>query len=433
MEYNTVLVQVLAMVRFLPSLWDTAWPLAYADLSGFSQFAAFDCILPGPIDKLAYTRILLTAFGVPALLFSTFLLAWIVRWGLGRAGAVLQQRADSQAQLSQAATTTASLAPAAGTTASQGAAAGSIPAGGTSNVSATGFKSVSPSARNDSGMSCDTRSDASAHGSTASKSRAGGEWLRSAASSVVQAVPSAAITRLQRFGARQPPVALSTYLSVRLIITAVVLGYSCYSLFTSSMLQTLACHPIREVADSSSATEYGFRQLIGEFGRLHHGWLHERYAGLERLPAAAAKDLSSDHPALCLEGPDIASGVCQVGYASAHSLACHFAGEAVPAQSGQMVTECSLHHGMIAYQVVAVNGSQEVAVDMSLSRSLGLPLQRLPDRCVCCAAAATSYWSLCLSTANLIFFRLSLGCASALQVTGSFWKQDYSVQVTTPS
>ena len=30
--------------------------------------------------------------------------------------------------------------------------------------------------------------------------------------------------RLQRFGARQPPVSLSTYLSVRLIITAVVLG-----------------------------------------------------------------------------------------------------------------------------------------------------------------------------------------------------------------
>lgn len=309
---DIVLLQVLAMVRFLPSLWNTAWPLAYADLSGFSQFAAFDCILPGPINKLAYTRILLTAFGVPALLFSTFLLAWIVRWGLGRVGALLQQRADSQAQLQAAAATTASLPPAAGTTSSQVAAVGSNPAGGRSNVSVTGFKPVVPSARNDSGMSLDTRSDASAHGSTASKSRAGGEWLRYAASSVVQAVPLAAITRLQRFGSRQSPVALSTYLSVRLIITAVVLGYSCYSLFTSSMLQTLACHPIREVADASTANEYGFRQLISEFGRLHHVWLHERYAGLKRLSADAAKDLSRDHPALCLEGPDAGSGVCQV-------------------------------------------------------------------------------------------------------------------------
>jgi len=87
-----VCLQILAMVRFLPSLWDTAAPLAFADLSGFGQFAAFDCLLPGPVDKLAYTRICLTAFGVPALLFATFLLGWIARWGLRRAAAALHQR-----------------------------------------------------------------------------------------------------------------------------------------------------------------------------------------------------------------------------------------------------------------------------------------------------------------------------------------------------
>lgn len=110
-------------------------------------------------------------------------------------------------------------------------------------------------------------------------------------------------------------MALSSYLAVRLSVTAVVLGYSCYSLFTASMLQTLACHPIREVAvsDTSSAQEYGFRQLIGDFGRLHLTWLQQRYAGLEGSPVSAGRDLAGDHPGLCHAGPKGSSAdVCQV-------------------------------------------------------------------------------------------------------------------------
>jgi hypothetical protein len=59
------------MVRFLPLLrgMSGGMALTFLDLSTFTQFAAFDCILPGPADKLAYTRILLSAFGVPVLLF----------------------------------------------------------------------------------------------------------------------------------------------------------------------------------------------------------------------------------------------------------------------------------------------------------------------------------------------------------------------------
>eukprot|EP00775_Hariotina_reticulata_P003872 gene3872-4127_t len=73
----TSYVQVLAMVRFLPAIRELSGQvLSIADLSStFTQFGAFDCMLPGPADKLAYIRILLAALGVPVLLFLSFVLA----------------------------------------------------------------------------------------------------------------------------------------------------------------------------------------------------------------------------------------------------------------------------------------------------------------------------------------------------------------------
>lgn len=307
-------LQILAMVRFLPSLWDTAAPLAFADLSGFGQFAAFDCLLPGPVDKLAYTRICLTAFGVPALLFATFLLGWIVRWGLRRAAAALHHRALGTNSYSAGSNAPSSTFP--------GGSSTSVPATGVSGLQQfSGSRTAQglPSVSDQSGSSAAPWEVANGTSQTCSNASHGNikktssSWLQSAASSVVQAVPPAALARLQRFGA-QRQVSLRKYLSVRLTITAVVLGYSCYSLFTSNMLQTLACHPIREVAASgrSTAAGYGLYDMIGEFGALHHDWLQERFLGLQAMPTA--RNLREDEPALCHGSGSTAGAdhICQV-------------------------------------------------------------------------------------------------------------------------
>jgi hypothetical protein len=298
-------LQILAMVRFLPSLSGTAEPLAFADLSSFFKFAAFDCVLPGPPDKLAYTRILLTAFGVPALGFVAFLLAWVVRWGLHQLGALLHQRATSSSTAAGDPSTHSLPSSGMGNDASVRASG----AGGSASQQTPKARSgpVLPLRRSDTEYSQASEAAASVMAGSTVSNRSQGtvQWLRFAStsaasvSSVVQSVPSAALSRLQRFGAKRPPVALRQYLSVRLTITAVVLGYSCYSLFTSSMLQTLACHPIREVADisKSAAAEYGFRDMIREFGALHHTWLQERLAGLPL--EQGVRDRSDDSPDLC--------------------------------------------------------------------------------------------------------------------------------------
>lgn len=86
------------------------------------------------------------------------------------------------------------------------------------------------------------------------------------------------------------------------------------------MLQILSCHPIREVADplSTTAGEYGYRQIIRDFGTLHYQWLAERYAGLEGLGDAAGRGLAKDRPELCHQGPgrhipgSMNATVCQV-------------------------------------------------------------------------------------------------------------------------
>jgi hypothetical protein len=316
--------QILAMVRFLPSLTGTAEPLAFADLSSFSKFAAFDCVLPGPPNKLAYTRILLTAFGVPVLGFVAFLLAWVVRWGLHQWGALLHQRASSCTPAG--APSTLSLpSRAVGNDAS--ISMSDVAASASQQTPKARSATVLPLHRSDTQYSQASEAAASVTaGSTVSnRSKGSVQWLHFATtsaatvSSAVQSVPSAALSRLQRFGAKRPPVSLRQYLSVRLTITAVVLGYSCYSLFTSSMLQTLACHPIREVADTgqSAAAEYGARDMIREFGALHHNWLQERSAGL--MSESGVRNAADDSPGLCHPAQQAAgaaggggSMICQV-------------------------------------------------------------------------------------------------------------------------
>lgn len=413
-------LQILAMVRFLPSLWDTAAPLQFADLSSFFQFAAFDCILPGPPDKLAYTRILLTAFGVPALLFVVFLLAWIARWSLHRLGAVLHQRAISHSVVGKQ--HSAQGMPASGaSSAVSGSAAVQPPPRAAAEVgpgapASVRMGDVYRNVSSASGSGTPTVPASSSNSSSLPRSRS--SWLPSAASSVIASVPSAALARLQTFGAQRPPVSLRRYLSVRLTITAVVLGYSCYSMFTSQMLQTLACHPIREVAGANDAAAgYGYGNLIKDFGDLHSRWLWERWQGLQAV--SGARDLALEMPALC-QGSKAASGagtcqvrICELCWQQVHADRCNSA-------------------RVSCFAWCLLRSLRQASPVANLARQL---VDGSAPGFVCWGrweghtSPSGSYTSMITSGPNKmcrVFFAL-------LQVSGQFWKQDYSVQVGQPA
>lgn len=295
------------MVRFLPVIWqaDSMHPLAYADLSSFWQFAAFDCILPGPPEALAYTRILGTAL-VPAFLFLAFLAAWSIAWTLQRAGAKLHRYLESN---SVTAVTSGSPPSAVSNTASTSTAVRS--------EQSSAFLSALklPSWLEDSGSAPDLRSPASTCPSESMTSRVSSStsWLASTAVQLAQQVP---VSVLQKVGALQQPVSLRRYLSLRLVITLVVLGYSCYSLFTSSMLQTLACQPITQVAVlrepsvGRADAGYGFGSLLLEYGTLHYDWLSRRFNTLSSQRSGEGWKAAED-PSRCHPGSG-STGVCQV-------------------------------------------------------------------------------------------------------------------------
>lgn len=315
--------QILAMVRFLPVLRDMSGgrALTFADLSSFTQFFAFDCVLPASPANLATTRVLLSAFGVPTLLFLGFLILWMALWVLHRGGSALHRRLTDVEHSSSATASSSSyfsdlpqivkpssqpqcvsgsecMPPdAAGSPAADADAAAAAGAGaeaGNSNNSSSGpnmnsSRVISSHSSNSSSTFCTFPASAAAEDDAAAtarspfslaaaagknrsgtgsnhKSRRGGSsvsmssmsiggsgsgsksnrrgggsslalpsWtLPAAASSFIS---NSTVSSLEKVGAARPPVTLREYLPVRLIITAGILGYACFSLFTSSMLQ----------------------------------------------------------------------------------------------------------------------------------------------------------------------------------------------------
>lgn len=65
------------------------------------------------------------------------------------------------------------------------------------------------------------------------------------------------------------PDSLLSYLQPRMLITVIVLAYSCYPLITSSLLHTLACDSISAPRQILDPTGY-------EYSRLHYQWLEYR-------------------------------------------------------------------------------------------------------------------------------------------------------------
>jgi hypothetical protein len=284
--------QVLAMIRFLPSFWDTyAHLLAVTDLSSFSQFAAVDCILPSSwavgqaagqehtsAGSFAYARLLLAAFGVPVLLLLAYLLLWVIKWLLHKA------RQGHQATVLPDSPSCS--------TSSSAARPGSFPwlgLGLKSYISSSSASASKPAGQGSfakppavsvgSASGMQPSSPSRAHQLDAPSPEAS---PRSAASSPRSFAGSSALGMQlgHPAGSQQPLPPLHTYLSRRMAVTAVVLGYVCYSLFTSSMLQALACHPIQDVTGSSA--------IVQEYQQMHDAWLHQRGKELQQIPLKAA-------------------------------------------------------------------------------------------------------------------------------------------------
>jgi hypothetical protein len=125
-----------------------------------------------------------------------------------------------------------------------------------------------------------------------------------------------AAARLAKAGANQPPPQLRKYLSMRLLVTIGILAYSCYPLFTSNMMQLLACQPLLGLhggAGDIGCTVAGApgtceakANLLQTYGTMHHQWLQQRF-DLTANPA--------DEPSRCHLGGD--APICQV-----HRTAC---------------------------------------------------------------------------------------------------------------
>jgi hypothetical protein len=78
-------LQVLSMVRHvrLSSIPELSYrSLAFTDISSFTSFVAFDCIIPGPQQIHGVVKTVMTAVGLPVLLFLAATLMWVVTWGV---------------------------------------------------------------------------------------------------------------------------------------------------------------------------------------------------------------------------------------------------------------------------------------------------------------------------------------------------------------
>lgn len=262
--HPSLLLQILAMVRYLPvlRLIPGGNILTFGDLSTFTQFAAFDCILPGPTGKLASTRILLSAFGVPALLFVTFLVAWVAMWALHRAGSALHGRLVSrstaasystygsdgsntfsglpQPQLwhpsrsaassigTQPVESAAGLPPVLDPPLLDAAAAEGAPTKQVVASASTAAVTVKHRTADPTGKSRHWSIAAGSHLSKQMQQQSSGKLSRlgsmlvvpPAVSSFLSRLPSSTRSNLERIGASRPPVPLRQYLPLRLMITA---------------------------------------------------------------------------------------------------------------------------------------------------------------------------------------------------------------------
>jgi hypothetical protein len=173
------LPQVLAMVRFvhlrtLPSYSYRA--LAFPDLSAFTSYVAFDCLLTGLQQYHAIIKTVLMAVGVPLLLLAAALLMWIACWAMHHAAARLHRQYGHA------------------------------------------------------------------------------KWDK--------------LRKLQQSVSFKPD-RLPTYLRPRMLITVIVLLYSCYPLITSSLLSSLAC-------DSISAPQVDLDPTGYNYSKIHYDWLQYR-------------------------------------------------------------------------------------------------------------------------------------------------------------
>eukprot|EP00775_Hariotina_reticulata_P009568 gene9568-9730_t len=76
---------VLSMVRHirLSTVTDLSYrSLAFVDISSFTSFVAFDCIIPGPQEIHGIVKTVTTAIGLPVALLLAALVMWVVIWGL---------------------------------------------------------------------------------------------------------------------------------------------------------------------------------------------------------------------------------------------------------------------------------------------------------------------------------------------------------------
>jgi hypothetical protein len=176
-------LQVLAMVRFvhlrtLPSYSYRA--LAFPDLSAFTSYVAFDCLLSGPQQYHAIIKTVLMAVGVPLLLLAAAWLMWIACWAMRHAAARLHRQYGHA------------------------------------------------------------------------------KWDK--------------LRKLQQSVSFKPDK-LPTYLRPRMLITVIVLLYSCYPLITSSLLSSLACDSIAAPQPELDPTGYNYSTI-------HYDWLQYRAAAM---------------------------------------------------------------------------------------------------------------------------------------------------------
>jgi hypothetical protein len=275
------LPQVLAMVRFvhlrtLPAYSYKA--LAFPDLSAFTSYVAFDCLLLGPQQYHAIIKTVLMAVGVPLLLLAAAVLMWIACWAMHHAAARLHRQYGHA------------------------------------------------------------------------------KWDK--------------LRKLQQSLSFKPDH-LPTYLRPRMLITVIVLLYSCYPLITSSLLSSLACESIP--APQADLDPTGF-----SYSKLHYNWLQYRAAAMAgntsssaagamlsagALDAASARAQAAAESRLCSAGykKGQADGLCWVAglyWQQDYSLKC-FEGA---------------HFGLAIFGVV--RGLHSLAVDSILTlHALPAPLR----------------------------------------------------------
>jgi hypothetical protein len=162
--------------------------LAFPDLSAFTSYVAFDCLLSGPQQYHAIIKTVLMAVGVPLLLLAAALLMWIACWAMHHAAARLHRQYGHA------------------------------------------------------------------------------KWDK--------------LRKLQQSVSFKPD-RLPSYLRPRMLITVIVLLYSCYPLITSSLLNSLACESIAAPQVELDPTGYNY-------SRIHYDWLQYRAAAMANTTSSSS-------------------------------------------------------------------------------------------------------------------------------------------------